>query len=328
MSRFKDLVDASRAANPTASEDIIGKAILQAQAISSLDSSGLLDDAGLQGGSSIAGCYGGIRLSEDLDFVTLETIPPALASAFCDDLVSRAADELGIEVSVKPPKDLDAEVVRWQIRAKTEEGRPDLPLLRVKVEAARIPHYTADVRAFENPALASASLVPPLVTVETPEEIIADKVVSFTMTPSHIRYRDLFDIDFLMHSFAIGIDDVTEMVGKKLADYGFDDVPERLSAVAEKIAGQSLADELESRLDGMLVGPSAEAVASDRRRIRASVSSSIALINRVLASIGISEHSIVDASDPRSPMHANLKEAKEALGSCGSAGKPKKGPSY
>ena len=58
-----------------------------------------------------------------------------------------------------------------------------------------------------------------LVACQSPTEILADKIVSFSNSVSYVRYRDLWDIPWLMQRPGIDTEAVAEFVRMKHRDY-------------------------------------------------------------------------------------------------------------
>ena len=287
MTHYSTLVDDALGVNPQLSRRIVEQSVIQGKVIESLDRSGLLDTFVLRGGNAIAGCYDGIRLSEDLDFASQGEIDRACAEAFHADIEGAASDELGVELRVERPNSLESGLVRWTVSANTTPERPDLPHTRVKVEAARIASHSANTRAFGNPALSSPSPVPPIVLVESPTELIADKIVSFTMTPRYLRYRDLFDIEFLRRGFAIDLASLPELVMGKIGEYGIENAQERFDAVCQLLEDDDVPASLRDHLDGMLATEQGRSLISSRRQVEAIAAASLELISSVTVAIGL-----------------------------------------
>ena len=109
------------------------------------------------------------------------------------------------EVSVREPKvvnDFDGVGMRrWTVSVNTNIARPDLPKQRIKLEIASVPAHTSTVRrvAVNYPEL--AGMYDDLtIRCQTLEEILADKLISFSATDTHIRHRDLWDIPWIVRA--------------------------------------------------------------------------------------------------------------------------------
>lgn len=128
------------------------------------------------------------------------------------------------EVSVREPKvvnDLDGVGMRrWTVSVNTNIARPDLPKQRIKLEIASVPAHTSTVRrvAVNYPEL--AGMYDDLtIRCQTLEEILADKLISFSATDTHIRHRDLWDIPWIVRAQEIDFPAVAVLVAAKHDDY-------------------------------------------------------------------------------------------------------------
>lgn len=128
------------------------------------------------------------------------------------------------EVSVREPKivnNLDGVGMRrWTVSVNTNIARPDLPKQRIKLEIASVPAHTSTIRrvAVNYPEL--AGMYDDLtIRCQTLEEILADKLISFSATDTHIRHRDLWDIPWIFRAQEIDFPAVAALVAAKHADY-------------------------------------------------------------------------------------------------------------
>ncbi|MEA2817648.1 MAG: hypothetical protein QOI93_5432, partial [Rhodospirillaceae bacterium] len=157
--------------------------------LSAMSDAGILRHAVFQGGTALRLCYGGDRYSEDLDFVcgkagsyftdvefkelieaALETTKKTLNRDF-----GIAADRISLK---KPPhpdlvKQEPIAVAAWQIIVPIE-ATPRAPRSLIKIEFANAPAYdTKPMPVRATPGLVQVQDV--ILTVETPNEILADK---------------------------------------------------------------------------------------------------------------------------------------------------------
>jgi predicted nucleotidyltransferase component of viral defense system len=209
--------------------------------LSAMSDAGILRHAVFQGGTALRLCYGGDRYSEDLDFVcgkagsyftdvefkelieaALETTKKTLNRDF-----GIAADRISLK---KPPhpdlvKQEPITVAAWQIIVPIE-ATPRAPRSLIKIEFANVPAYeTKPMPVRATPGLVQVQDV--ILTVETPNEILADKAVALTAREV-LKFRDVWDVWFLQNKLDAKVD--REVVQKKFADYGTSD----MDAKAEK----------------------------------------------------------------------------------------------
>jgi predicted nucleotidyltransferase component of viral defense system len=203
--------------------------------LSAMSDAGILRHAVFQGGTALRLCYGGDRYSEDLDFVCGKA-----GSYFTDvefkELIEAALEttkktlnrDFGIAVDrislKKPPhpdlvKQEPITVAAWQIIVPIE-ATPRAPRSLIKIEFANVPAYeTKPMPVRATPGLVQVQDV--ILTVETPNEILADKAVALTAREV-LKFRDVWDVWFLQNKLDAKV--AREVVQKKFADYGTSDM--------------------------------------------------------------------------------------------------------
>lgn len=203
---------------------VIEKEIIHYEIIRSLGRNGLLRDITFQGGTSLRLCYGSQRYSEDLDFVAGDSFDSLPLDDFSKTLRSDLLKSYDTEVSVREPKvvnDFDGVGMRrWTVSVNTNIARPDLPKQRINLEIASVPAHTSTIRrvAVNYPEL--AGMYDDLtIRCQTLEEILADKLISFSATDTHIRHRDLWDIPWIVRAQEIDFPAVAALVVAKHDDY-------------------------------------------------------------------------------------------------------------
>lgn len=209
--------------------------------LSAMSDAGILRHAVFQGGTALRLCYGGDRYSEDLDFVCGKA-----GSYFTDvefkELIEAALEttkktlnrDFGIaadRISLKKPPHPDLvklepiTVAAWQIIVPIE-ATPRAPRSLIKIEFANVPAYeTKPMPVRATPGLVQVQDV--ILTVETPNELLADKAVALTAREV-LKFRDVWDVWFLQNKLDAKV--AREVVQKKFADYGTSD----MEAKAEK----------------------------------------------------------------------------------------------
>ncbi len=177
---------------------------------------GLFSSLVFQGGTALRLAYQGVRYSEDLDFVLTKKDPAQFKA------VGVQLQALASHVKKHLP-------MISQARLKTQKTTETLQRYTLAVEAdflnakdktnieiVNVPSYDHQTVMIRNPELAMS----PAVTVESPSEILSDKIVAFAGRP-YLKGRDLWDIFFLMETLKIPAgQDVLAMVKNKFQDYG------------------------------------------------------------------------------------------------------------
>jgi predicted nucleotidyltransferase component of viral defense system len=212
---------------------VVEKELLHYELFSALDEAGLLKSLVFQGGTALRLCYGSNRFSEDLDFAGGISFDAKNMDTIKDCIVTQIGQRFGLEVTVKEPKASSGggkiHVDKWTVIIHTNPGRPDLPMQKIKLEIANVPAHTRDILPLRINYSVLIGRNPTLVAVETGDEILADKLIALPMsisrlngstvepTPSRIRYRDIWDIAWLLSQ---GAHLETELVTQKIDDYG------------------------------------------------------------------------------------------------------------
>jgi predicted nucleotidyltransferase component of viral defense system len=222
---FNKLVDrALQAGQILHMRPVVEKELLHYDILFCLDQAGLLDDLVFQGGTSLRLCYGGNRLSEDLDFAGGVDFSASKLAKMKDCIEAYIGTRYGLEVTVKEPALLkedpqyaELRVNKWQIAIVTAPARKDMPKQKIKIEVVNIPAYTKQPL----PLTQNYNFLPDgyddmLVLTETMDEILADKLVALSANQRYVRYRDLWDLPWLMQQ---GAKLNVELVQKKVNDY-------------------------------------------------------------------------------------------------------------
>ena len=201
---------------------VVEKELLHYRILDAMMREGFFSSLVFQGGTSLRLCHGSPRYSEDLDFAggtsfDMDTLK-GLGSCISDSLSGMGDD---VTVRVKEPRpDADGLTRRWRIAIRTAGQRKDLPSQTIKLEVASIPAYEPQHR----PALVNYPMFPALsgqiiLDVESPTEILADKLLSYACA-SHLRRRDLWDMCWLASRGDVDSRRAMELAELKSSDYG------------------------------------------------------------------------------------------------------------
>ncbi len=231
--------------------------------LSAMSDAGILRHAIFQGGTALRLCYGGDRYSEDLDFVCGKA-----GSYFTDiefkELIKAALEttkktlnrDFGISqdlISLKNPPHPDLvrkepiTVAAWQIIVPVEATSRS-PKSRIKIEFANVPAYdTKSMPVRATPGLVQVQDV--ILSVETPNEILADKAVALTAREV-LKFRDIWDIWFLQNKLDAKVD--RDLVQKKFADYGTTNTETKAEQRLSEIMKQETANDFLSEMKRFL----------------------------------------------------------------------------
>lgn len=247
---FSKLVNKAMANNDLASmRPVVEKELLHYEIFHALDQAGLLRSLVFQGGTSLRLCRGSDRFSEDLVFAGGRDFSAQSMKKISGCVESRIGARFGLNVKVtepKPPKEgAQVTVAKWMISIETTAGNPSIPRQKIKLEIANIPAYTSEavpLRAnYESVAAGSTVLV----NTESIDEVLADKTVALPTsiskkqdgklihTPTRVRYRDIWDIAWLI-SRGAKLD--ARMVNDKILDYGIENYEALLDFAAKQMS--------------------------------------------------------------------------------------------
>lgn len=248
-SEFRRMAEAiASAAGVPAMLPVIEKEVLHYHILSAMREAGYLDRVVFQGGTSLRLCYGSSRYSEDLDFVGGREFAGSDMHGLGDVLVQALSSvDPDIEVKVREPADDGSAVSRWRIRIRVAGQRRDLPSQVIKLEVASVPSYepVAGLVNVNYPQLSGLFDQIP-VRVESLTEIMADKMVSYVCS-SHPRYRDLWDINWLL-SRNVDRAAAWAMAIRKASDYNESEewsaFPDKASAVGTIMESDEFSDEM------------------------------------------------------------------------------------
>ena len=203
---FRKLVEIALEHNPELAgmEVIVEKELLHYELLHVLNRGGWLDGLTFQGGTALRLCYGGSRLSEDLDF----SGGPKFSSESMEGLAAYLKETLssqGLGVDVKNPKTMTSHftsgigVNTWRIAFEILPARSGIPKQMIKLDIDNSPTYTKVPGAIaQNYGVVRESRM--LLHVQSREEILASKLVAFAasvVTRNRPRFRDIWDMHWL-----------------------------------------------------------------------------------------------------------------------------------
>jgi predicted nucleotidyltransferase component of viral defense system len=220
MNLFDTLVDqALRNQSKLSSlRTVVEKELLHHDIIRVLSHNNLLKDLTFIGGTAIRACYGGDRLSEDLDFTGGIDFNRDSLSQMGKILIENLNDKYGLPVTVSTPVKDHTNVDTWKIKIETRPLQTHLPAQRINIDICALPSYEKQPMMILNLYGVDMGTSGLIIQVESLEEIYADKIVAFALRPNRIKYRDLWDILWLHQK---GIKARFELIPKKLCDRNF-----------------------------------------------------------------------------------------------------------
>ncbi|MEI8320489.1 MAG: nucleotidyl transferase AbiEii/AbiGii toxin family protein [Alphaproteobacteria bacterium] len=180
---------------------VVEKELLHHDILRVLSTENLLKNLTFIGGTCLRCCYGGVRLSEDLDFTGGSDFSRTSLSAMGELLTESLQDKYGLQVRVDAPikdnhnKD-NPNVDTWKIKIETRPQSKNLPAQRINIDICAIPSYEKRPMMLLNPYDIDMGTSGLIIQAQSREEIYTDKLMAFAFR-NRIKYRDLWDILWL-----------------------------------------------------------------------------------------------------------------------------------
>ena len=255
---FVQLVDrAMRDSNFKHLRHAIEKELLIYDVLFCLEQHNLLDNIVFQGGTLLRLGHGGERLSEDLDFAAGANFSLTDFSNIKFVIEEFFLQRYGLTVEVKEPRVESRNedcggvtVYRWRVNAMMYPERKDLPKQRVKFEVANVPAYTKEIVSIR----AHYDFLPDgyddvLIVSETLHEVMADKLISLPANTRYIRYRDIWDLYWLVKRRA---DIDTDLVEQKIIDYQLSNYTDLLNRTLSQLPNVVISTEFHTEMQKLL----------------------------------------------------------------------------
>lgn len=217
MSLFDELVTEAISNNPALStlRIVVEKELLHHDILRVLSQSNLLTDLTFIGGTCLRACYGGIRLSEHLDFTGGEKFSQEQLSEMGKILTDGLSEKYGLNVIVTEPTKDKKNVDTWKIKVETRPKQKHMPAQRINIDICRVNSYQKQPMLLLNPYGVDMGTSGLVVQAQSRDEIYADKLLAFALRPNRLKHRDLWDILWLHQQ---GLKPKIDLVPKKLKD--------------------------------------------------------------------------------------------------------------
>lgn len=217
MSLFDQLVTEALKNQPNLStlRIVVEKELLQHDILRALSHNNLLANLTFIGGTCLRCCYGGIWLSEDLDFTGGSDFTRDNLAAMGQVLIENLSNKYGLLTKVSEPIKDKKNVDTWKITVETRPGQRNLPAQRINIDICAVPSYEKRPMILLNPYGIDMGTSGLIIQAQSREEIYADKLLAFAFRPNRIKYRDLWDIVWLHQQ---GLKPKFELIPHKLRD--------------------------------------------------------------------------------------------------------------
>ncbi len=199
MNLFDQLVDEALINQPHLSSlrVVVEKEILHHDILRALSKNKLLTNLTFIGGTCLRACYGGVRLSEDLDFTGGSDFSRHSLSTMGGCLIESLNDKYGLQVTVSEPEKDSKNVDTWKIKILTRPKQRHLPAQRINIDICAVSSYEKQPMMLINPYAIDMGTSGLIIQAQSREEIYTDKLLAFALRPNKIKYRDLWDIVWL-----------------------------------------------------------------------------------------------------------------------------------
>lgn len=217
MNLFDQLVTEALKNQPNLSplRIVVEKELLHHDILRTLSHEHLLTNLTFIGGTCLRSCYGGIRLSEDLDFTGGSDFTRKSLSLMGDVLIESLNHKYGLLVKVSQPVVDKKNVNTWKIKIETRPQHKHLSAQRINIDICSVPSYEKRPMLLINPYGVDMGTSGLIIQAQSREEIYADKLVAFALRPNRLKYRDLWDIMWLHQQ---GLKPNIELIPHKLHD--------------------------------------------------------------------------------------------------------------
>ena len=217
MSLFDKLVTEALKNQPNLSSlrIVVEKELLHHDVFRVLSDNNLLKDLTFMGGTCLRSCYGGVRLSEDLDFTGGTHFTRKTLANMGQVLTENLQNKYGLLVQVSEPLKDKQNVDTWKIKIETKPEQKNLAAQRINIDICALPSYEKRPMMLLNPYGIDMGTSGLIIQAQSREEIYTDKLIAFAFRPNRIKYRDLWDIVWLHNQ---GFKPNLELIHAKLED--------------------------------------------------------------------------------------------------------------
>ena len=170
---------------------VVEKELLHHDILRVLSHNNFLVDLTFIGGTCLRCCYGGVRLSEDLDFTGGSDFTRDSLFHMGQVLVDSLHHKYGLVVKVSAPIKDKKDVDTWKIKVETRPGHKHLPAQCINIDICSVPSYEKRPMMLLNPYGVDMGTSGLIIQAQSREEIYADKLLAFALRPNRIKYRDL-----------------------------------------------------------------------------------------------------------------------------------------
>lgn len=217
MNLFNKLVDQALKKQPHVSslKIVVEKELLHHDILRIMRDNNLMKGLVFIGGTCLRSCYGGIRLSEDLDFTGGADFSREQLSNLAKILVENLQNKYGLRVTVSEPMKDKQNVDTWKIKIETRKENKSLPAQRINIDISAVPSYEPRSMMLLNLYGVDMGTSGLIIEAQSRQEIYVDKLLAFAFRPNRMKHRDLWDIMWLHGK---GLQPQLDLIPHKLKD--------------------------------------------------------------------------------------------------------------
>lgn len=217
MNLFNELVDEALKNQPDLSslKVVVEKELLHHDILRIMRDNNLMEGLTFIGGTCLRACYGGIRLSEDLDFTGGANFSREQLSDLAKTLIEQLHKKYGLQVTVSEPIKDKQNVDTWKIKIETRKANKSLPAQRINIDICAVPSYEVRSMMLLNLYDVDMGTSGLIIQAQSREEIYTDKLLAFAFRLNRIKHRDLWDIVWLHNK---GVQPNLALIAHKLKD--------------------------------------------------------------------------------------------------------------
>ncbi len=181
---------------------VVEKELLHHDILRILEDNGILTNLTFIGGTCLRLCYGGLRLSEDLDFTGGINFSRKELAHMSKVLAQDLQEKYNLKVEVSEPIKDKLNVNTWKIKIETRPETKHIPAQRINIDICAITSYERVPTLPLNHYGIDTGTKGLIIQSQSREEIYTDKLIAFAYRPNRIKHRDLWDI-FWLHQQGI-----------------------------------------------------------------------------------------------------------------------------
>lgn len=176
---------------------VVEKELLHHDILRILSQNNLLVDLTFIGGTCLRACYGGVRLSEDLDFTGGKHFSRDCLAHMGQLLIEHLYEKYSLKVEVGEPVKAIKNVSTWKIKVETRPKQRHLSAQRIHIDLCAVPSYEKRWMIVQNLYGVDMGTSGLMIQAQSREEIYTDKLLAFALRPNRLKYRDVWDIVWL-----------------------------------------------------------------------------------------------------------------------------------